>query len=74
MDSLVRLLNELIGIKAVAYADDLAIVVSGSTEEQIERRFARAYAKVTDWCTYQGMAINPQKSEAITFPAGRMII
>ena len=48
MDPLLDGLNKLNNIRAVAYADDLAILVTGSTSVEIEVTFERAAQVVSE--------------------------
>lgn len=41
MDVLLEKLNQLNGIKAVAYAKDMAVIVIGESEKQIVSRFEK---------------------------------
>lgn len=61
------------GTTQVAYADDLALVVEGSSEEDIPQRTSRAIARVVAWMKKKGLAIAPEKTETVVLVGRRTV-
>ena len=53
------------GVRAVAYADDLVLVVKARREEELEERANDAMARVAQWMADQHLQLVPEKTEAI---------
>lgn len=66
MDKILKKLQEL-GITAVAYADDLAILVSGKYIHIISEIMGRALNNVSRWAKGCGLCANPAKTELMLF-------
>lgn len=52
-------------VMLVAYADDLAILASGKTAEDIGRITGQAIEKIKDWMGIRGLELATEKSEAV---------
>lgn len=52
-------------VTLVAYADDLAMVVEGRSEEDIGQSTRRAIARVVAWMKTKGLSVAPEKTEAV---------
>lgn len=63
-DPVLRLETEL-GVRLVAYADDLAVVATAKAEADLERIVNNTLGKVDSWLTENGLALAPHKSEAV---------
>jgi len=63
------LLTKLQGdpVKAVAYADDLLLIVRGTNPENMCSIMNRQLQKVYDWGQLQGIRFNPSKTQATIF-------
>ena len=66
VDSLLRILNSS-GVKAIGYADDIAILVRGQYEDDLQIFAQRALNKAVTWCVDNDLTINPDKVAAIVF-------
>lgn len=64
-DGIVRELNKGRFIKAVAYADDLALLFSARDVPQMEGMIASTMEKVRRWFGEAGLEIAPQKTEVV---------
>jgi ribonuclease HI len=53
------------GTEALAYADDLDIVVTGRTREDLERAGSKALDTVADWGEKYRLKFNPQKTKGL---------
>ena len=53
------------GVRSVAYADDLALVIKGYTEAQVEERANCALQKIDEWMEAHQMELAPEKTEAV---------
>ena len=73
-DSLLLLMEGLAdGVSAVAYADDLAIIVVAKTEEEVMTKANLALQSVCGWLTANQLQIAPEKTEAIVFSGRRKL-
>lgn len=54
-------------IKVIAYADDVAIVITGLFPKTICNRMNKALRLITDWTQTCGLGINPSKTELMFF-------
>lgn len=71
MNNLLIGLNKIPNVKAVVYADDLAVLLTDKFEEQMEKLFTSVKTLLDDLCTKQQMSINPLKSVVLIFPASQ---
>ncbi|XP_055858922.1 retrovirus-related Pol polyprotein from type-1 retrotransposable element R1 isoform X1 [Episyrphus balteatus] len=55
------------GVKAVAYADDLVVLVSGKFLPVISEMTDTALRKVSNWATSCGLGVNQSKTELMLF-------
>lgn len=55
------------GIKAVAYADDVVILVSGLFPDVISNIMSNALRLLSNWATACGLEVNPGKTELVLF-------
>lgn len=56
----------------VAYADDLAIVIKGKNESQINSTIRAIRKTLEEWCISSGLAVKSEKSQALHF-SGQII-
>lgn len=56
-----------VGLKVVAYADDLAILVSGKIPAGLEIQMNKAFRIIERWCRETGLDVNPDKTDMILF-------
>lgn len=61
------------GVTTVGYVDDLVILVSGRTEEQLTTKANIAINRICEWMRANGLEIAPKKTEAIVPIARRRI-
>lgn len=61
------------GVRLIAYADDLGILVSAKQINQMERTANRVIADVTKWMQSKQLKLAPQKTEAVLLAGGRKI-
>lgn len=61
------------GVKMIAYADDLALVVEGISSEEIKEITTIAIKRVTQWMTRQGLSIAQEKTETVMLVGRRKI-
>lgn len=54
---------ENVGLRAVAYVDDLAVVVRANTKAEIEEQGRRAVNALTTWCRRVKLSLAPEKTE-----------
>ncbi|XP_057333529.1 uncharacterized protein LOC130672801 [Microplitis mediator] len=66
---LVRL--EKLGVHSVGYADDVALMIRGSSPTEIRWRMQRALDLVQNWCTDRSLKVNPNKTEMVLFTKKR---
>lgn len=59
------------GVKLLAYADDLAMLVERETKEEIGARVREAANKITRWMTRSGLRVAPEKTEAVVLVGRR---
>jgi hypothetical protein len=53
------------GVKLVAYADDLVIVVKAHREDELEAKANRTLRRVSEWMNDRNLQLAPEKTEAI---------
>lgn len=61
------------GAALVGYADDLALVVSAATEQMLMNKANTAIGMVGTWLEENGLAIAPEKTEAIVMSGRRAV-
>jgi len=66
-----RLDNE--GIPVIAYADDVALAISGKFLDSIASLMDRALRAVERWASSSGLVANPQKTVLVLFTNRRKI-
>ncbi|XP_057332064.1 uncharacterized protein LOC130671935 [Microplitis mediator] len=66
---LVRL--EKLGVHAVGYVDDVALMIRGSSSVEIRWRMQRALDLVQNWCTDRFLKVNSNKTEMVLFTKKR---
>lgn len=66
IDSLIRRLEQE-GFHVVAYADDLAILVSGKFIGTLCERMNRAMKIIEQWCAENNLTVNPSKTTLMRF-------
>lgn len=54
---------ELLGIRIVAFADDLVIVIGGDSRRQLEERGQKALKMAEEWCIKFKMKLSQKKTE-----------
>lgn len=72
VDSLLKELHAA-GFHALAYADDVAIIVKGLFSKIAGERMNVALKIVSNWCQGKGLSVNPQKAELILFSRRRNV-
>lgn len=60
-----------VGVKAVGFADDLALVARADTSAELKRRMERSLALVDHWVQQRGLELAPQKTEAVMIRGNR---
>ena len=55
------------GIKVVAYADDVVILLSGMFPDVISDIMSGALVLLSNWATDSGLGVNPSKTELVLF-------
>ena len=66
-DELLRILNQIDGVKAVGFADDLVILINGIDESTLSNLMQQAINKTRPWLMKYGLEISPSKSAAVMF-------
>ena len=66
-DELLQLLNEIPGITAIGFADDLVILISGIDPFTLSNKMQNAINKTKGWLSKYGLSISPTKSAAVMF-------
>ncbi|WP_333764964.1 reverse transcriptase domain-containing protein [Streptomyces sp. IBSBF 2390] len=66
------ILKELdgIGIKVVAYADDVVLLVPGFCPNTLSSRIRDGLNRLSKWATSCGLGVNPSKTELVLFRKG----
>lgn len=55
------------GIKIVAYADDVVILITGKFLSTISELMSTALQKLSNWACENGLGVNPSKTELVLF-------
>jgi hypothetical protein len=55
------------GIKMIAYADDVVILITGKDLPTIRDLMERALREIADWARENGLGVNPEKTELVLF-------
>lgn len=63
----------LLGYNAIGYADDLVIIVSGGNECTLSASMQQALLVISNWCTKEGLSINPSKTVLVPFTKRRRL-
>lgn len=71
VNDLVIKLNEIVGIKAYFFADDVAILCDFDDEERSQRRLNYAIEILDEWCNNNGLSISLEKSSCVRFSRKR---
>ena len=62
------LLNQVpVGVHGLAFADDYAVICSGSTAVEVCRKIQSAINAATAWASTRGFKFSPEKTKAIRF-------
>lgn len=61
------------GVTQIAYADDLALVVEGRSEEDIGQRTTMAIERIVAWMSTRGLTVAPEKTEAVVLVGRRKV-
>lgn len=64
-DGLLKELQDIPRMSAVAFADDLALILDVPSQEEIGNRLGRAVSMITRRCADNGLTIEHGKTEAI---------
>lgn len=67
IDELLRNLNRMNGIYAIAYSDDLMIMNRGASETMIRDEFIKALNFTSRWCATNDLSVSGEKSEFMRF-------
>ncbi|XP_063990366.1 uncharacterized protein LOC135169352 [Diachasmimorpha longicaudata] len=70
VDGLLTGLEEL-GVRTVAYADDVALLGSSRNTSTLHSKMQKALNYVQHWCTSKGLRVNPGKTEMVHFTRKR---
>lgn len=70
-DGLLKELQDIPRMSAVAFADDLALIFDIPSQEEIGNRLGRAMSMVTRWCADNGLIIEHGKTEMILLTGKR---
>lgn len=63
-DNLLKTLNDL-GYQAIAYADDLIVLIPGNSRKQIEEIANTVVKSILKWCTNHKLQLSQTKSEMV---------
>lgn len=69
-DGLLRKLEEIVPNKFAAYADDLIVVISGNSRNELEKKGQEAVDRIVSWCESAKLDISKKKTEAIVLKNG----
>ena len=58
---------EIVRWRAIAYVDDVVLIISGRFVGIIRDRMQLAIGKVREWASGRGLGINPGKMEVVFF-------
>jgi ribonuclease HI len=72
INSLLVELNEMGGVWAQGYADDIVICVTGKFIGTIQDIMQEALKIVERWCVRNGLSVNPSKTTAVAFTKKRL--
>lgn len=61
------------GTTIIGYADDIAVVVCGKTEDSLRNAANQAIESISDWMQTKGLALAPNKSEALVLEGRRKL-
>ena len=50
-------------IDHVAYADDLALILTGTSQKELQRKLTQAFELIKCWCKEADLAVNEEKTE-----------
>ncbi|XP_063981075.1 uncharacterized protein LOC135164548 [Diachasmimorpha longicaudata] len=70
VDGLLTGLEEL-GVRTVAYADDVALLVTSRNASTLHSKMQKALDYVQHWCTSKGLRANPGEPEMVHFTCRR---
>lgn len=62
MDGLLRLLDDTPDAHAIAYADDLVVIIEGNSRRELERKAAAVMGVVTNWTQRNKLRISERKT------------
>lgn len=63
MNDLLDNLNAIDGVKAIAYADDLTLVMSDNRHFKLDRKISKCLNMVEQWCASTGLSVSPEKTQ-----------
>ena len=61
------------GVKIIAYADDVVILISGKHLPTITNLMESALKELSEWAKLNGLGVNPSKTELVLFTRKRKI-
>ncbi|XP_044596718.1 uncharacterized protein LOC123273383 [Cotesia glomerata] len=64
---------ENLGVYAVGYADDVALMIKGSSPTEMRWRTQRALDLIQKWCIGKSLRVNPNKTEMVLFTKRRKL-
>lgn len=67
VDELIRLLNEIPGIEAFMYSDDIAIVCTADDVNQAANILENTLRFTANWCRDNEVSVNPDKAKHVAF-------
>lgn len=71
-DGLLKELQTIPSLNAVASTDDLAIIIATQKQEEIGNRLYVAMRTVTPWCSETGLKLATDKTEVILLTGKRI--
>ena len=71
VDVLLTKLSQL-GFEVIGYADDIVLIVRGKCDATLSSRMQTALNTTSQWCSEEGLNINPAKTVIIPFTKRRM--
>ena len=71
-DLLLQMLNEILGVTFLAYADDLVVLIEAQTRNEITAKCQQVVNKVLDWSRISKLQISRTKTEGIYLKVGSL--
>ena len=71
-DLLLQMMNEILGVTFLAYADDLVVLIEAQTRNEISAKCQQVVNKVLDWRRVSKLQISVTKTEGIYLKVGSL--